>query len=163
MEAEGALLTIAEISVALAGFASIVVAIRGANPSAWSSQDRFGLGNVFAASVAALLGSLLPFPLHYLTQSADTLWLLSNAAFGAMVLAYLTFLMIRQWGAPPRVPSLFWSFVGFGYLLGIALMLAGFGILLPSGPAVLLVGLIWALMAAFAQLATFLLLSTSGR
>ena len=109
MEAEGTLLAIAEISVAIAGFASIVVAIRGTNPSGWSRQDRFWLANVFAASVAALLGALLPSTLHHLHVSEGGVWSASNAVFG-----------------------------------------------------VLLVALVYSLIAAAAQLATFLLLSASG-
>ena len=92
MEAEGPLLTIAEVSVALAGFASIVVAIRGANPSGWARQDRFGLANVFAASLAALLGSLSPFPLRHLGLADDTVWSISNGLFGFMPFIF-TFLL----------------------------------------------------------------------
>lgn len=162
MNADGPLLTIAEISVALAGFASIVVAIRGVNPSHWSRQDRFGLANVFAASVGALLGGLLPFPLRELGLAEATVWLVSNVFFGVAIMAYLTFLLVRQSGTPARTPRVFWTFVGGGYVMALALVLAGFGIFLPPGPALLLIALVWALLAAFAQLATFLLVSTTG-
>ena len=163
MESEGPLLTIAEISVALAGFASIVVAIRGASPSGWSRQDRFGLANVFAASIAVLLGSLVPFPLHEFALSNSALWSVSNAMFAVLLIAYLTFLVVRQRGAPPRVPVLFWSFVGIGYVLATGLLLSSVGLFLSPGSGLLLVALIYSLLAGFAQLGTFLLLSVSGR
>ena len=104
MDSEGPLLTIAEISVALVGFASIVVAIRGASPSEWSRQDRFGLANVFAASLAVLLGSLVPFPLHQLALSEGAVWSTSNALFAVMLVAYLSFLVVSQRGSPRRRP-----------------------------------------------------------
>ena len=159
MDSEGPLLTIAEISVALAGFASIVVAIRGANPSGWSRQDRFGLANVFAASLAALVGSLVPFPLHQLALSDTTVWSISNALFVVMPVAYLTFLVVRQRGSPPRLPWLFWGLAGTGCGLVLALTLASLGLVVPPGPGLLLVALIYSLLTGFAQLGTFLLLS----
>jgi hypothetical protein len=161
IESEGPLLAIAEISVALAGFASIVVAIRGASPTRWSRQDRYGLANVFASSVCVLLASVLPFPLHALGVSDAGLWSLSNGVLAGMLFLYLTFLAIRQKSSPPRIPWLFWSLVGMGWLIAAILLLASVGVLDVAGPGLLLVGLIYALMSGFAQLATFLLLSTS--
>jgi len=163
MTAEAPLLAIAEISVALVGFSSIVVAIRGTNPNSWSQQDRVGLANVFAASVAALIGSLLPFPLQQLGLAEHQVWSASNAAFGLLLLSYLVFLLFRQRGTPPRVPFLFWLLVASGFLLGLALLLAAAGLVVLNGPGLLLVALMFSLLAALAQLATFLLLSTSSR
>jgi hypothetical protein len=163
MDSEGPLLTIAEISVALTGFASIVVAIRGTNASGWSPQDRFGLANVFAASLAALVGSLLPFPLHHLALSDPVVWSISNGLFAVMLVAYLMFLAIRQRGSPPRIPWLFWGLVSTGWALSIALALASLRLIVPTGPGLLLVALIYSLLAGFAQLGTFLMLSASDR
>ena len=164
MQGEGPLLTIAEISVALAGFASVVIALRGAGPRSWSAQDRFGLGNVLAASVGTLFGSLLPFPLSYLGWSGEVVWGVTNATMGVIVLGAVSLLSSRGRKAvvPPRTPRVFWSFLGSGFVVGGALMLSAFDVVFPRGPALLLIGLIWGLLAAFAQLATFVLVAWSG-
>jgi hypothetical protein len=164
LQGEGPLLTIAQISVALAGFASVVIALRGSGPQAWTPQDRFGLGNVLAASVGTLLGSLLPFPLAYFGWSNEIVWGVTNATFGAIVLSAVSFLAIsvKTGRTPPRTPLVFWSFVGSGCLIAAMLLLSAFDLWFPRGPAILLVGLIWTLLAAFAQLATFLLVTLAS-
>jgi hypothetical protein len=164
LQGEGPLLTIAQISVALAGFASVVIALRGSGPQAWTAQDRFGLANVLAASVATLLGSLLPFPLAYLGWSNAIVWGIANATFGTLVLAAVSFLarVVSSRRLPPRTPHVFWTFVGSGFVMAAMLLLSALDLLLPRGPAILLVGLIWALLAAFAQLATFVLVTLNS-
>ena len=164
MPGEGPLLTIAEISVALAGFSAVVIALRGAGPHAWSAQDRFGLGNVLAASVGTLLGSLLPFPLAALGWSLEAVWSVSNAVVALLVLGSVGFLAraSTQGNVPPRAPRAFWSFMASGVVVGVALLLAALGVVFPSGPAVLLFALIWGLLAAFGQLATFVLVTWTG-
>ena len=47
--------------------------------------------------------------------------------------------------------------------VAIALALASLRLVIPAGPGLLLVALIYSLLAGFAQLGTFLLLSASGR
>ena len=164
MQGEGPLLTIAEVSVALAGFSSVVIALRGSGPNAWSAQDRFGLGNVLAASVGSLFGSLLPFPIAYLGCSSDVVWGVTNAVVGVIVLGAVLVLgnAVARAEIPPRTPKIFWAFVGSGLVVAVLLLLSAFDVGLPRGPSVLLIGLIWALLAAFAQLATFVLVTWSG-
>ena len=164
MEGEGPLLTIAQISVSLAGFASVVIALRGSGPSAWSVQDRFGLGNVLGVSVATLVASLLPFPLAYLGWSSETVWRVVDALMGIAMLgvvAFLTLFVVRG-SAPPRSPRMFWLFAGSGLLVSVLLLAFAAGLIAASGLALLLFGLIWALVAAFAQLVTFVLVTWSG-
>jgi hypothetical protein len=165
MQGEGPLLAIAEISVALAGFTSVVITLRGPGAEAWSKQDRVGLANVLGASVGTMLGSLVPFPLEYLGWSDAAVWGVANAFFGLLVLgasASLAYAVLAS-QAPPRAPRMFWSFVGSGLLIGAMLLLAAFDRVVPRGAALLLLGLVWALLAAFGQLAAFVLVSGSGR
>jgi hypothetical protein len=163
VQGEEPLLTIAEISVALAGFSSVVIALRGSGPGAWTPGDRFGLGNVLGASVGTLIGSLLPFPLFYLGWSDDAVFGAANATLGVLILAAVGILAgsVRRRKVDPRQPHVFWSFVGSGLAVAGMLLLSAFGLVFPRGPAILLIGLIWALLAAFAQLATFVLVSWS--
>jgi hypothetical protein len=164
LDGEGPLLTIAQIAMTLAGFSSVVIALRGSSQHDWSAQDRVGLGNVMAASVGTLFGSLLPFPLAYLGWSNDLVWAIANAVFAALLLtavSLLTYAAIKR-GAPPRAPRTFWSFIVSGFVTGAALALSAFDVGLPRGPSLLLAALLWVLLAAFAQLVTFLMVTWSG-
>ena len=164
MQGDAPLLTVAQISATLAGFTSVLITLRGSSQQAWSSPDRFGLVNVLAASSGTLFGSLLPFPLAYLGWSEEMVWGVTDAAVGALILGAIAFLIhgvIRALVAP-RAPRVFWSFVGSGFLVAAMLLLSAFDLLFPRGPALLLTALIWALLAAFAQLATFVLVTASA-
>jgi hypothetical protein len=164
VQGEGPLLTVAEVSVALAGFSSVVIALRGAQPHTWSAQDRVGLGNVLAISAGTLVGSLLPFPIAYLGAPPALVWGVSSAAVGLFILAGVGTLafaaVVRR--VRPRTPRVFWSIVPSGFVVAPMLLLSALDVLLPRGPSLLLVGLIWALVAAFAQLASFVLVTWSG-
>jgi len=52
--------------------------------------------------------------------------------------------------------------IASGALVAAMLLLSAVDLVFPRGPAFLLIGLIWALLAAFAQLATFVLVTWSG-
>jgi hypothetical protein len=164
VQGEGPLLTIAEVSVALAGFSSVVIALRGVQPHAWSAQDRVGLGNVLAVSLGTLVGSLVPFPLAYLGASEALVWGVSTGAVGLFILAgvgTLAFAAIAR-QVRPRTPRVFWTIVPSGFVVAPMLLLSSLDVLFPRGPSLLLVGLIWALVGAFAQLASFVLVTWSG-
>ena len=154
-------MVIAEVAIALAGFASIVVAIRGTTPSNWTRQDRFGLVNVFVPSVSVFFCALFPFPLYLTGWDEPTVWRVSSGLFGSTTLCYLVVLSVRQWGVAPRVPLLFWFFVASGYVLGATMMSLAFGVVFDAGPGILIFGLVWGLLAALAQMATFLMLATA--
>ena len=105
-----------------------------------------------------------PRSLAALGSSHDTVWAVANAVVGLLILGAVGFLAnaSARGSVPPRTPRVFWSFLGSGALIATALILAALGIGLPGGPSVLLLALIWGLLAAFAQLATFVLVTWSG-
>ena len=105
-----------------------------------------------------------PRSLAALGSSHDTVWAVANAVVGLLILGAVGFLAnaSARGSVPPRTPRVFWSFLGSGALIATALILAALGIGLPGGPSVLLLALIWGLLAAFAQLAPFVLVTWSG-
>jgi hypothetical protein len=130
VQGEGPLLTIAEVSVALAGFSSVVIALRGVQPHAWSAL----------------------------------VWGVSTAAVGLFILGgvgTLAFAAVAR-RVRPRTPRVFWTMVPSGFVVAPMLLLSSLDVLLPRGPSLLLLGLIWALVGAFAQLASFVLVTWSG-
>ena len=78
MEAFDTLLTLAEVSLGLAGFAGIVVVFgrgRGALPPA----DSLRLAALVSASLGTLFFSLIPIALHFLGVGEPELWQWSSA------------------------------------------------------------------------------------
>jgi hypothetical protein len=78
LEAFDTLLTLAEVSLGLAGFAGIVVVFgrgRGALPPA----DSLRLAALVAASLGTLFFSLIPIALHFLGVAEPELWQWSSA------------------------------------------------------------------------------------
>lgn len=80
------LLTIAEVAVAFAGFASITVLFRGRGAGKWAIPDVFRYGAMLRGSLCACLFSLLPIVLFRAGISEYWTWTLSSAG----LLAYST-------------------------------------------------------------------------
>jgi hypothetical protein len=152
------LFTIAELSVALAGFSGVVVGIRGTRAGTLTRQDLFGLLHILASSGAAMIFSLLPFALHAAGVSEATAWIATSLSLGSLVLLAST-----AWGyatrrTVPRYPAVFWAFVATGAVLGAALLTTGSGLVGNPGGLVPIT-LLWLLLVGFAQFAAFLVLS----
>lgn len=73
------LLTLAEISIAFAGFAS-VVAIFQKETEDDRAFDLFRFWTMLEFSLATLAFALLPFPLHFLGLSESTIWGIGSAS-----------------------------------------------------------------------------------
>lgn len=82
------LLTIAEVAVAFAGFASVVVLFQHREPSNWPPAIVVRLRTMIEGSLAALFSALLPFVLHHLGLAGQSLWATSSLA---LALAYVAF------------------------------------------------------------------------
>ena len=72
------LLTMAEVSVAFAGFASITVLFRGRNAGEWSTPDRLRYGAMLRGSLCACLFSLFPVVLFQAGVSESWTWSLTS-------------------------------------------------------------------------------------
>jgi glucan phosphoethanolaminetransferase (alkaline phosphatase superfamily) len=154
-EPSDVLLTLAEVAVAFAGFASIVAIFQ----VRWTREDvpfdLFRFWVMLAFSLATLLFALLPFLLHFLGLSDDATWRSCSALLALFVVANGVFIgnLVRR-----RVPTVVSSLTrslniganttyavtlisqitnllgvlgrpGFGlYLLGLLLILVGAGV-----------------------------------
>lgn len=134
-EAEGSLQTLAEVSVALAGFASLLVVLRRGSAAAVSGGEGADLFVVVGGNLLVLLFSLLPLPLHLLGTSVAGTWRISSALLGvALLLGYLSLLRRRaallRAGVQPSFPrisrvSVHSPVVVIGLLVGNAVGLVG--------------------------------------
>ncbi len=65
MPASDFLQTLAEISIAFAGFASIVVAFQRRDAESWTPPDALRYQMMLSSSLASLFFSILPIAIHY--------------------------------------------------------------------------------------------------
>ena len=86
MEAEGSLQTLAEVSVALAGFSSLLVVLRRGPAGALSEGEGTDLFVVVGGNLLVLVYSLLPLSLHYLGASESSTWRIASALLAAALL-----------------------------------------------------------------------------
>lgn len=82
------LLTLGEVAIAVAGFAS-VVAIFGRRSSTWAPSEAFRVINLVVTASAAALFSFLPFVLRELGSSDGWVWGLSSATLALFIVCQL--------------------------------------------------------------------------
>ncbi len=105
---EGALVVVAEIAIALAGFSSIVIALRR-DMDQITSFAYIRLWRLLETSLATVFFALVPFALHYFGVAAQALWTTVSAGLCAYILcaqSYMFFHWWEQWKSP-AIPWLF--------------------------------------------------------
>ena len=85
MEHGDLLLTLAEVSVAFAGFSGVVAVFGRRDPSSWSFADRYRFLLLVESSLSLLLFCILPFGLSSLHITDESVW----RAMSALVVSYL--------------------------------------------------------------------------
>jgi hypothetical protein len=86
VEGADALGLIAEIGIAIAGFAGVIATLRapGGRIGAYAAMR---IGNLLAYSALAVLLALVPSGLHFAGLTNATIWMLSSSAMTALVCA----------------------------------------------------------------------------
>lgn len=110
MQHEGFLLAIAQIAVTLAGFSGLVVAIRGASPTAWHPRDIWSLSWMFGTSFGALFLALLPLLFASFRLAEGQAWAVADLVMSAFMIVFsiamtLSGRRLTRAGHPPRVAS----------------------------------------------------------
>ena len=103
MEGADALGLIAEIGIAIAGFAGVIAALRapGGRIGAYAAMR---IGGLLGQSATLVLVALLPFVLHYAGLTSSKVWALSSSAMAMfMLLIMLVSLRIFRRVAPAEV------------------------------------------------------------
>ena len=160
LEPDQALQTIAEVGVALAGFASLVAVFRRRQEEIWAPRALAGLRFMIELSLCAVLFAIFPFCLVALGLSADDTWLVSclllALAYG--VLLHLNFSRSREistQGIGHRQPIQATAGLLLGALLAVLLLLSAFDLWIPRGPSIFLLALFFLLIAVANQFLNF--------
>jgi hypothetical protein len=143
------LLTMAEVSVAFAGFASITVLFRGRSAGEWTTPDRLRYGAMLRGSLCACLFSLFPVVLFQAGVSESWTWSLTSVCLLVYGVAMSrVFVFLFQAGARANIEiarnmvasglNIFFqllNLVGIGFHREAAPVLLGLGLLLANAGA----------------------------
>jgi len=101
MEGADALGLIAEVGIAITGFAGVIAALR-APGGRMGGYAAMRIGNLLGASALAVLLALLPSGLHFAGLTDSAIWMLSSSAMAVLVATHcLALFRISRWVLPP--------------------------------------------------------------
>lgn len=152
--------TIAEISIAFAGFSGLVVALRK-NSGPLTNVQKYRLRVLLTLAFGALFLSLLPELLEYLGTGSAVLWLVASLAAAVFSLVFLSWWLAASRRMMKRVPEIFNGYalarMAVGHAIIIALLLAvAVSLLDAAGPGIYLAALVWYLLHAAQQFSRML-------
>jgi len=152
MEAQDFLITVAQISIAIAGFSSIVEALSTRHLQHWSDVERFKFRMLLQVAAFAMFFALLPLVLMQLWEE-QTAWRTALLIYGIFHLVDIGSFIIKFPSGVPWVVKLT-TFIG--------LTIAGLQIYIASVPLsrfvifIYMVALVWQLFIAFLGFAMML-------
>lgn len=156
----GSFQTIAEISIAFAGFTGLIVAFRK-NDGPLSAVQVYRLRILLALAFGAMFLSLLPDMLVNFGVKDFRVWMYSSAAMSLYSLLFISWWILASRRIAKEVPEIFhWSAfsrMAAGHLIVLMLLLATvFEVAMFDGPGMLNLGLVWYLLHAAQQFARML-------
>ena len=95
MQGSDVLLTICEVSIAYAGFTSIVGVLGQRGGGEWEREDSFRLWLMIESSLATLFFSLLPFVVHYFNQPESVVWGVGSAVMTLFLIVHMVIVVPR--------------------------------------------------------------------
>ena len=121
LESEGTLHTIAEVAVALAGFAALVAIFRQRATGSWTPAALSALRFMIELSITLVIVALFPLPLYLLGLDEPVLWSVSSGIYAFVSLAILALNAVRIFnllksGWRPKT----WGFHSVGFAVGIS-------------------------------------------
>ena len=155
MDTVNMLQTIAEISIAFAGFSGLIVAFRK-RPGPLTSVHKFRLRVLLALAFGALFLSFLPESLRAFGAGEAAVWIASSTVFVLYSVIFNAWWVVNSVRTAREAPEIFdwWAYArmaaGHAVVVGVQVfvLLSGRSDLVP---AAFLVGLIWLLLHAAQQ------------
>ena len=147
MPSETLLMGIAQISVALLGFAGIVIVLNHRTSTPWSESDRGKFTTMVGGGVTTLFFALLPFLWWEVSPSADFVWQWSSAIGavinGSWIVWFLSQFRLIQAAGGERELLISLAFNLFGVLVVCCLILNSMNFWGPALFLPYLVLLVW--------------------
>jgi hypothetical protein len=148
--------TIAEVGIAITGFAGIVAAIRSRDDVSSRPSAADPLAGLLGASLGTVLFCFVPEWIHAATASPDAVWRASLAIYGFYRLVYIGLVLkaLRRGAGDRATPR--WIVLP-GLLLGVLHLVAAAGFFSDFHYFLYLSGLFWGLVISLIHFSTFLL------
>ena len=139
MNPQSVLTTVAEVSIALAGFTGVVAVLGNRRKHDWTAEERLQLRTLVETSLTALFASFAPSVLYQAMTSEPAIWRGANLFLGVLHLANLGAFLVRAKEAKPTTSQK--SLLGIGIAMILAHFLAAAGIL-PWYVPIFMIGLL---------------------
>ncbi len=152
MDTQSILSTVAEVSVALAGFTGVVAVLGHRRKHDWTAEERLQLRTLVETSLTALFASFAPSVLYLIVTSEPAVWRSANLFLGALHLANLVAFLRRTKEAKPTTSQI--GLLVVGIVIILAHFLASAGVL----PWYILIFVIGLLQQVFIAALNFVLL-----
>jgi len=144
MAPEDALASIAEIAIGLAGFSGLVAAFVQSSGHSWKGDQKARIVFLVILSFAVITTSLLPSAISGLSASPALVWGIPMIACGFVTLTSLLCWVVlsRRHHYRLQFPKTSISILSISGTLQLAVLLSGFGVVLPYSPALFVFGLL---------------------
>ncbi len=139
MDTQSILTTVAEVSIALAGFTGVVAVLGNRRNHDWSPEERLQLRTLVETSLTAMFASFVPAVLFLALDSEPAVWRSANLFLGALHLANLVAFLRRTTDAKPTASQRGLLVIGIAMILAHFLTATG---LIPWYVLIFLVGLL---------------------
>ena len=117
MDVQSILTTVAEVSIALAGFTGVVAVLGNRRNHDWSPEERLQLRTLVETSLTALFASFAPSVLYLVLTSEPAVWRSANLFLGALHLANLVAFLRRTTDARPTTSQKALLVIGVAVIL----------------------------------------------
>ena len=150
VESSDFFLTLGEMAVTLAGFASVVVVFNRRETGTWDRADVTRLQGMLGASLSAAFFSMLPVGLHRAGVSEAAVWSVSSFVLSCLMI----FVVVVIFGKIRSLPSGSYSRPGFHLMRGslalvaFLLVLNAFSLGFTGGPAIYILAVALLLVVA---------------
>jgi hypothetical protein len=159
IDVPNALLTLAQVAIGLAGFATILVALSG-KPHQWTHVDAFRIRSILGFSFLSVFLSLVPFVLAFFSLPESTVWKVSLLIIAITTLSGVLLVLrgVYRLSRPERavlrllVVSMVTATL---FITAVVELLGAFGIVRPA-PGVFFLGMVVLLGISTVLVARFL-------
>ena len=161
---ESVLYTLAEVGVTLAGFSGLVVVFRLRGTEAWTPTELRIFWLLLGDSFLVTIFALLPVPLALAGWSPEAVWGLCNALLGSVFIV-IDVLVLQgdrrdraagQLVTVPVITPLLYVMSVAGFVMGLALWLSAFDLVVQRGQAMYVLGLIFGVAFAAVEFLFFI-------
>lgn len=150
MTPEDALPNIAEIAIGLAGFSGLVAAFGQRPGQTWRRDQKTRIVFLVILSFSMIIAALFPFAMSGISDSPALVWGVPMVGYSVIALALLVYWMLisRRYGYQLQFPAVSIPVISGAALLLVAVLLSGFGVIVPYSPALFVFGLLSILVFA---------------